>query len=138
LLAQPAARQVVGVAVPRLRVLLVDDHPMVRNGLAALLNDQPDIEVVGEAASGEEALIDVARLQPDLVIMDASMPGMGGIEATHRISQRWPEVRVIGLSMHAEADRAAAMQAAGACDYQSKTGDVEALLAVIRRQFDRG
>ncbi|MBK5970296.1 MULTISPECIES: response regulator [Thiorhodovibrio] len=138
LLAQPAARQVVGVAVPSLRVLLVDDHPMVRNGLAALLNDQPDIEVVGEAASGEEALIDVARLQPDLVIMDSSMPGMGGIEATHRISQRWPEVRVIGLSMHAEADRAAAMQAAGACDYQSKTGDVEALLAVIRRQFDRG
>ncbi|EIC21826.1 response regulator [Thiorhodovibrio frisius] len=138
LLAQPAARQAVGLDVPSLRVLLVDDHPMVRNGLAALLSDQPDIEVVGEAASGEEALIDVARLQPDLVIMDASMPGMGGIEATRRISQRWPEVRVIGLSMHAEADRAAAMQAAGACDYQSKTGDVDALLAVIRRQFDRG
>lgn len=133
-LAQPLTRQALGVAANRLRVLLVDDHPMVRDGLGALLNDQPDIEVVGEAASGEEALIEVARLQPDLVIMDVSMPGMGGIEATRRISQRWPDARVIGLSMHTEADRAAAMQAAGACDYQSKTGDVEALLAAIRRQ----
>ncbi len=119
----------------RVRIVLVDDHSMVRGGLRALLADSPDLEVVGEASSGEEAIAEVARLQPDLVMMDASMPGMGGVEATRRICEQWPEVRVIGLSMYAEADCAAAMRSAGALDYLPKTGDVEALLEAIRRQF---
>lgn len=123
----PAGRQV--------RILLVDDHRMVRDGLRALLADTADMQVIGEASSGEEAIDEVTRLQPDLVMMDVSMPGIGGVEATRRIRAQWPALRVIGLSMYADAERGTAMRAAGACDYLPKTGDVDALLAVIRRLF---
>ena len=126
---EPSAR-----ARTLIRVLLVDDHPMVRQGLAAVLEDEPDLEVVGEASNGVDAISQVERLRPDVVLMDYSMPEMDGLEATRRITERWPEQRVIGLSMYEEQDRGRAMLEAGAGAYLSKTGDTNTLLATIRRQ----
>jgi PAS domain S-box-containing protein len=116
-------------------VLLVDDHAMVRQGLKALLADEPNLTVVGEACDGAEALEQVARLAPRLVLMDYSMPRMDGLEATRQLRAERPGVCVIGLSMYQEADRAAAMLAAGACAYVDKTAGADVLLATIREQL---
>jgi PAS domain S-box-containing protein len=115
-----------------LRVLLVDDHTMVRRALAATLEDAADVCIVGEAADGLDAVHAVERLQPDVVLMDFAMPRLDGLEATRRIKASWPAVRIIGLSMYDEADRAAAMIEAGASAYLSKTGDIDVLLDTIR------
>jgi len=115
-------------------VLLVDDHRTVREGLAALLNHEPGIRVVGEATNGPMALELAARLHPDVVVMDVTLPGMSGIEATRRLRERWPEMRVVGLSAHAQPDIAGAMRAAGAVTYLDKGGPAEALIAAIRGQ----
>ena len=126
------------VAAPSLStevsVLLVDDHRTVREGLAALLNHEPGIRVVGEATNGPMALELAARLHPDVVVMDVTLPGMSGIEATRRLRERWPEMRVVGLSAHAQPDIAGAMRAAGAVTYLDKGGPAEALIAAIRGQ----
>ncbi len=81
------------------RILLADDHALVRAGFRALLEQQPDMEVVGEAASGEEAERMVAELQPDVVIMDLAMPGSGGLAATRRIKSQAPKVQILALTM---------------------------------------
>jgi CheY-like chemotaxis protein len=121
-----------GAAERKIRVLLVDDHSVVRQALAHLLNEAADIEVVGEAPDGQTA-IDLAReLVPDVVTMDISMPGMNGIEATRRIHAEFPAVRVIGLSMFSEDERAEEMHRAGAAAYLTKSGPADALLAAIR------
>ena len=117
-----------------LRILLVDDHVMMRQGLTMMLADEPDITVVGEASNGFEAIDQVKRLNPDLVLMDYSMPQMDGLQATRRIKEQWPGIRVIGLSMYDEADRAQSMLEAGASAYVAKTGGADALLNTIRRQ----
>ncbi len=116
----------------RLRVLLADDHEIVREGLAILLNDQPDIEIVGQAANGREAVDLAYQLHPDVVVMDVAMPLMGGDEATRQIKLHMPNVRVIGLSMYEEDNMAEKMRRAGAEAYLLKTGPAEELLAVIR------
>src|SRR3972149_5475438 len=87
-----------------MRVLIVDDHAIIRDGLRAILEAQPDIEVVGEAIEGREALEKADKLRPDVVIMDLTMPGMGGLEATRQLKLLHPDVRVMALTMHESDD----------------------------------
>lgn len=115
----------------RIRVLLVDDHRMLRQGLVELLSRDPGLEVVGEAADGEEALRQAPLLNPDVVLMDVNMPGMGGVEATRLLHIRHPGLLVIGLSMYSESHRAEEMRAAGASAYVAKSEAAEVLLATI-------
>ena len=112
--------------------MLVDDHAVVRQGLANLLRDEIDMEVVGEAADGQEAVELAAKLLPDVILMDMSMPKLNGVEATRIIHNDWPDIRIIGLSMFEEVERAQAMRDAGAVDYITKSGPAEALINLIR------
>jgi CheY-like chemotaxis protein len=122
----------------RTRVLLADDHNVVRQGLAALLQEQPDIEIVGQAADGQQAVELARALRPDVVIMDVSMPRLSGIEATRQIVAEWPHVRVIALSMHEEADMATSMKRVGAAAYLTKGGPPEALMEAVRGRPAKG
>ena len=83
-----------------MRILIADDHPAVRQGISVVLKDVPDIEIVGEAADGEEALAKVAQLHPDLVILDITMPHLDGLAAAEIIKQAHPHTKVLILSMH--------------------------------------
>ncbi len=114
-----------------IRLLLVDDHEVVRQGLSRLLADNVEIEVVGEAADGIAALEQVQRLHPDVVLMDSSMPRMNGVEAARQLRKLAPGVQVIGLSMYEEEDRASAMLAAGAAAYLPKSGATQTLIETI-------
>lgn len=115
-----------------IRVLIADDHKIVREGLASLLACQPGIEVVGQAADGQEALEMAHLMTPDVVAMDISMPRMDGIEATRRITAEVPGVNVVGISMHEAQDLADAMRRAGAKAYISKDSPADILVAAIR------
>lgn len=115
-----------------LRVLLVDDHKIVREGLEAMLIEEEDIEVVGQAGNGREAVELAHRLQPDVIVMDVSMPVMMGDEATRRIKQELPEIHIIALSMFDDPRTADRMRKAGATAYLLKTAPSEQLLAAIR------
>ena len=117
---------------PRLRVLLADDHPLVREGLAGLLRLEPDIELVGEALDGEMALRMVRQLQPDVVVLDVSMPQVNGIAAAHHIAAEMPQVRIVVLSCYTQEEMAAAMRQAGAAAYLTKDAPVDDLLVAIR------
>ena len=114
------------------RVLLADDHKVVREGIRLVLTARPGIEIVGEAEDGEKAVELALALRPDVVVMDVFMPRMNGIEATRRIVERLPGTRVIGLSMHQGDEMAESMKRAGASDYLSKDGPTESLVATIR------
>ncbi|AWM39093.1 Oxygen regulatory protein NreC [Gemmata obscuriglobus] len=116
----------------KLRVFLVDDHPVVRDGLRVLLDSEADMEVVGDAFDGETAVGRAAELRPDVVVMDVSMPGMGGIEATARIRAGCPNVRVVALTAHE--DRKYVQQAlqAGATGYVPKRAAAADLVGAIR------
>lgn len=119
--------------VRKIRVLLVDDYKSMRDGLTRLLLQESDIEVVGEAENGRNA-IDVTReLLPDVVIMDINMPVMNGIEATQVITRSLPGVCVIGLSIYDDALSAAAIIKAGAAGYVSKADVSAKLIETIRR-----
>ena len=117
------------------RVIIADDHRIVRAGLAGLLRDRPEIQVVGQAVDGLEAVELATRLLPDVVIMDITMPRLGGIEATRLIHRDLPTVRVVGLSMHESDEMQAAMTAAGAAAYVTKGGPPEELIAAILQEF---
>ncbi|MBK5940199.1 PAS domain-containing protein [Halochromatium roseum] len=114
-------------------VLLVDDHVVLRDALSSLLSEERHwLLVIGEASNGREAIEKVRQLQPDMVLMDFAMPEMNGLEATRIIHHRWPSIRVIGLSLHQETDRAGAMIEAGAVDYISKTSVTYELIDKLR------
>lgn len=113
-----------------IRVILVDDHPFYREGVRAMIADQPGIELVGEAATGEAAIALAADTRPDVVIMDVAMPGMGGIEATRRITSTRPETAVLILTMHDDATVFTALHA-GARGYLLKDAGVDELLRAI-------
>ncbi|HEX7008483.1 MAG TPA: PAS domain S-box protein [Phycisphaeraceae bacterium] len=115
-----------------IRVLLADDHKILREGLAGLLREQPDIDIVGQASDGLMVLDLAQRTEPDVIVMDVSMPRLSGVEATRRLIARMPHLRIVGLSMHDSADMAAAMRNAGAAAYLTKGGPFENLLAAIR------
>ncbi len=115
-----------------IRVLIADDHAVMREGLALIL-DEPDIEIVGEASDGQEAVEKAAAIQPDIILMDFSMPRMDGVAATRAIHERFPSIPIIGLSMFEESDRGAAMRNAGAVAYLSKSGNSDTLLTAVRK-----
>lgn len=115
-----------------IRVVLVDDHQLVRAGLRALLDLADDVEVVGEAGNGADALPVVASLTPDVVLMDLSMPVMDGIEATRRIREQTPDTHVVVLTSFTEEDRFAAALAAGAIGYLLKDSDPEDVIDAVR------
>ena len=116
-----------------IRVLIVDDLPMVRRGLQMQLMLESDIEVVGEAASGEEALVLVQQLQPDVVLMDVKMPGMDGITATRGVQAIRPLSTIVLLSLYDDARLKAEAQAAGAAAYVGKHEGFDILLMAIRQ-----
>ena len=117
---------------PTLRVLLADDHQVMRDGLARLLQTQPGIQVVAHAADGLQAVDMTLQLRPDIVIMDVNMPRLDGVEATRKIHARLPGTQIIALSMFDESNVQEAMLDAGAAAYLAKTSAPEALLAAIR------
>jgi DNA-binding NarL/FixJ family response regulator len=119
-----------------IRVILADDHPILRSGLRLLLGAEPDLEVVGEANNGIEAVEQTTRLRPDVVVMDIAMPGMSGLEATRRISQLEVGARVLILTVHAEEQYLLPVVQAGGSGYvlksQADTDLLEAIRAVHR------
>jgi two-component system, NarL family, response regulator LiaR len=115
-----------------IRVVIADDHAVVRQGLRTFLELQPEIEVVGEAADGEEAVAAVERLSPDVVLMDLVMPGLTGVEAIERIRERRPAVRVIVLTSFGDDERVFAAVRSGAAGYLLKDVQPQELVTAIR------
>ena len=115
-----------------IKVFVADDHAVVRDGLRMLLNIQPDLKVIGTAPDGREAVRQVAELQPDVVVMDITMPEMNGIEATHHICQHWPEMKVIILSMHSHTEHIVRALQAGACGYLLKEASGDEVANAVR------
>ncbi|HEU4453255.1 MAG TPA: response regulator transcription factor [Longimicrobium sp.] len=115
-----------------IRVLLVDDHAVMRAGLRALLSTEPDVEVVGEAATGEEGVELAMRLVPDVVVMDLSMPGMGGMAATRRIAASGLPIRVLVLTLHGEREYLLPLLEAGGAGYLTKGSADHELIEAIR------
>lgn len=118
--------------MPNIRVLIADDHTIVRTGLRLLLSHQQDIEVVGEAGNGRECVDMSSQLQPDVVLMDISMPVMNGLEATKVIKERQSDVQVLGLTMHDDDVYFFQMLNAGASGYVLKGASPDELLTAIR------
>lgn len=115
----------------KIRLLLVDDHEIVRAGLRMLFSAEPEVEIVGEASSGEEAVALVQTLQPEVVLMDVAMPGIGGVEATQRIKALHPKVAVLALTMHEDEEYFFEMLAAGASGYVPKRAAPDDLMSAI-------
>ena len=121
------------------RALIVDDHAMLRRGLRALLETHPGWECCGESASGEEAIRSAAELKPDVIIMDVSMPGMGGIKATQLIQAASPDIRILLFTLHQSTELLRAGVSAGASGYilksESEDEFIEALETVHRGEI---
>lgn len=132
LAAQPYATRGVSTRDEPVRVLLVDDHAMLRAGIRSLLAATPDIHVVGEAASGPESLRQFARMTPEIVVMDLDMPGGGGLEATRQLMTMERPPRVLIVSMHVEEERLLQLLEAGAAGYLAKDAAEAELVEAIR------
>jgi len=115
-----------------IKVMLIDDHELVRTGFRYILGDVDDIEVLGEADTGESALEQIPRLKPDLVLMDINMPGMGGIEATRKIRRKYADTQVIVVTVHTDAPFPAQLHEAGAIGYLTKGCPADELIDAIR------
>lgn len=115
-----------------IRVLIADDHTIVRSGVRLLLENEPDIQVVGEALDGAQAVERVAVLQPDVVLMDIGMPGIDGLEATRQIKDRFPHIQVVVLTMHRSEEYFFEILKAGASGYLLKGADTDDLIKAIR------
>ncbi len=120
--------------IHNIKVLLVDDHEMMREGLRNIIEVEDDLTVVAEAPNGEDAVELTQEAKPDVVIMDINLPGMNGIEATKIIKDKYPKMRVIGLSLHDDEEVKREMREAGASAYLTKTNAIEALCAAIRSE----
>jgi len=121
----------------KIRVLLVDDHVMVRQGLRTVLESYSDIEVVGEARDGREAVELAERLTPEVIVMDINMPNMNGIEATVGIKSRYPATKIVALSVNADGDNEGAMRRAGAETLLSKEAALDELYRAIRHALSK-
>jgi two-component system response regulator NreC len=118
--------------VAKIKVVIADDHAVVREGIKMILSREPDIEIVGEASNGREALDLVATAKPIVVVMDISMPEMGGIEATRRVKEAYPKVNVLALTMHEDESYVFQLLKAGASGYVLKRGAAQDLVQAIR------
>lgn len=116
-----------------IKLLLVDDHDLVRTAIARMLSDSSDLDVVGEANSGEQAYNMVRELLPDVVLMDIRMPGIGGLEATRKIKQRFPQVKILALSACEEEPFPTRLLQAGASGYLTKGACIEETVRAIRQ-----
>ena len=116
----------------KLRILLADDHETVREGLKAIVNGQPDMEVIGEAADGRAAVTEARKLQPDVVVMDVSMPRVNGLQATQAMKTSCPDVRILTLTRHADDGYLLQLLRAGASGYVLKQSRASEVLHAIR------
>ena len=116
----------------KIRVLVVDDHAMFREGIRSLLQGQEDVETIGEATDGREAVEMVHQLTPEVVLMDIAMPGMGGLEATRRIHRECPNVKVLVLTQYEDSEYILSIIKAGAKGYIAKTATASELVSAIR------
>ncbi|AGL47398.1 response regulator transcription factor [Streptococcus suis] len=116
-----------------IRVMLVDDHEMVRLGLKSYLNLQPDVEVVAEASDGEEGLAKALEVKPDVVVMDLVMPKMTGVEATLALLKEWPQAQIVILTSYLDNEKIYPVLEAGARGYMLKTSSADEILVAIRK-----
>ena len=115
----------------KIRLLLVDDHPIVLEGIRSLLGDQDNMEVVGEASDGEEAIGKAKKLAPDIVLMDVSMPGMSGLKATEILGKTSPQIKVLALTMHDSKEYALSIVRSGAKGYILKDASPLELIRAV-------
>src|SRR5512146_1507674 len=121
-----------------IRILVVDDHAVLREGICALLVQHGDMQVVGEASNGVEALEQAASLKPDVILMDITMPRIDGLEATRQIRERWPETRVLVLTQHENKEYVMPLLKAGAAGYILKKAGGAELVNAIRAVYTDG
>lgn len=124
--------------MPKLRVFLADDHTVVRTGLKTLINATPDMQVVGEAVDGREAVENIPTLAPDLAIFDLNMPELNGAQATRRLRAICPKVKILALTVHEDRGNISELLAAGATGYLLKCAAATELLGALRAVADGG
>ncbi|MFB7250123.1 response regulator [Microbacterium sp. NPDC056234] len=124
--------------MPEIRVLIVDDDPLVRTALAHFVSRDPEIDVIGQAEDGKQAIATIERDRPDVVMMDVQMPEMNGIDATAAITQRWPDVRVVAVTTLDGSDTVLPMLSAGAAGYLLKDSSAESIVAGVREVHGGG
>ena len=118
-----------------INVMLVDDHDLVRSGIKRILTDVGDIEVVAEAGSGEQAVRQAREIRPDVILMDLSMPGIGGMEATRKITRSMPDAKIIAVTIHEDEPFPARLLEAGAVGYLTKGCDVREIIDAIKSVY---
>ena len=119
--------------IAKRRILIVDDHEQFRNGVKMLISREADLEVIGEAQNGQQAVSLAQKLQPDVILMDVKMPVMDGIEATRKIHAKMPGIKILALSMYTDKSFVSGMMRAGAVGFITKGDDSEEMYKAIRR-----